>query len=76
MGDSGGWGLIHILGLWDDRKALGPMFKLFVQLSITTALVLVANLRILTFLDSADAGRTCCFGGADHSVDRGGDQRV
>lgn len=44
--------LIHLLGLWDDRKALGPMFKLFVQLAITTALVFIANLRILTFLDS------------------------
>jgi len=42
---------IHILGLYDDRKALGPMFKLFVQLAITTALVIAANLRILTILD-------------------------
>jgi len=48
--------LMHLLGLWDDRKALGPMFKLIVQLSITTALVLAANLRILTFLDSAIPG--------------------
>jgi len=48
--------LIHVLGLWDDRKALGPMFKLIVQLAITTALVLAANLRILTFLDSAIPG--------------------
>jgi UDP-GlcNAc:undecaprenyl-phosphate/decaprenyl-phosphate GlcNAc-1-phosphate transferase len=47
---------IHLLGLWDDRKALGPMFKLIVQLSITAALVLAANLRILTFLDSAIPG--------------------
>ena len=47
---------MHLLGLWDDRKALGPMFKLIVQLSITTALVLAANLRILTFLDSAIPG--------------------
>jgi UDP-GlcNAc:undecaprenyl-phosphate GlcNAc-1-phosphate transferase len=48
--------LIHLLGLWDDHKALGPMFKLLAQLSITTALVLLANLRILTFLDTAIPG--------------------
>jgi UDP-GlcNAc:undecaprenyl-phosphate GlcNAc-1-phosphate transferase len=47
---------VHLLGLWDDRKALGPMIKLFAQLSITTALVLSANLRVLTFLDSAIPG--------------------
>ncbi|MGD0542456.1 MAG: MraY family glycosyltransferase [Tepidisphaeraceae bacterium] len=47
---------IHILGLWDDRKPLGPFFKLFVQLLVITALVLAANLRILTFLDHAIPG--------------------
>jgi UDP-GlcNAc:undecaprenyl-phosphate/decaprenyl-phosphate GlcNAc-1-phosphate transferase len=48
--------LIHLLGLWDDRKALGPMFKLVVQLAITTVLVLAANLRVLTFLDGEIPG--------------------
>jgi UDP-GlcNAc:undecaprenyl-phosphate GlcNAc-1-phosphate transferase len=48
--------LMHILGLFDDKKALGPMFKLIVQLTITTALVLAANLRVLTFLDTAIPG--------------------
>jgi UDP-GlcNAc:undecaprenyl-phosphate/decaprenyl-phosphate GlcNAc-1-phosphate transferase len=52
----GAGALIHLLGLWDDRKALGPMFKLFAQLSITSALVLIANLRVLTFLDSMIPG--------------------
>jgi UDP-GlcNAc:undecaprenyl-phosphate GlcNAc-1-phosphate transferase len=47
---------IHALGLWDDRKALGPFFKLAVQLIVITALVLAANLRILTFLDSPIPG--------------------
>jgi len=56
------WGIllagaaIHALGLWDDRKSLGPFFKLFVQLLVITALVLAANLRILTFLDHAIPG--------------------
>src|SRR5947209_3659364 len=31
--------LTHLLGLWDDRKALGPYLKLFLQLTIVTALV-------------------------------------
>jgi len=57
---------IHLLGLRDDRKALGPMVKLVVQLAITAALVasmeLMARqtpslrLRILTVLDTAGMG--------------------
>ena len=31
---------IHFLGLWDDRKALGPLVKLLAQLGITALLVL------------------------------------
>ena len=54
--DSGAALAIHLLGLWDDKKALGPMFKLIVQLLIITALVFGANLRILTFLDQAMPG--------------------
>jgi UDP-GlcNAc:undecaprenyl-phosphate GlcNAc-1-phosphate transferase len=42
---------MHLLGLWDDRKALGPYLKLIIQLSITTALVACfSELRILTAL--------------------------
>jgi UDP-GlcNAc:undecaprenyl-phosphate GlcNAc-1-phosphate transferase len=44
---------IHALGLWDDRKALGPYFKLTVQLSIIALLVLFTDFRILQFLDHA-----------------------
>jgi UDP-GlcNAc:undecaprenyl-phosphate GlcNAc-1-phosphate transferase len=44
---------IHLLGLWDDRKALGPYFKLVAQLAVVTALVIAADLRALTFLDHA-----------------------
>jgi UDP-GlcNAc:undecaprenyl-phosphate GlcNAc-1-phosphate transferase len=44
--------LMHVLGLWDDRKALGPYFKLFVQISIIVALVLLdpEQVRVLIFL--------------------------
>ena len=41
---------MHILGLWDDRKALGPYFKLVVQLSFVTVMVVCGDIRILTFL--------------------------
>ena len=47
---------IHLLGLWDDKKALGPMVKLFAQLLIISALVLAAQTRILTFLDDKMPG--------------------
>ena len=43
--------LMHLLGLWDDRKALGPFVKLFTQLGIIAALVLFnREIRALTFL--------------------------
>ena len=48
--------LMHLLGLWDDRKALGPMVKLFIQLGVTTALVVWADLRALTVLDDLGLG--------------------
>jgi UDP-GlcNAc:undecaprenyl-phosphate GlcNAc-1-phosphate transferase len=42
---------MHLLGLVDDKKALGPYLKLIVQLSITTLLVAsFKELRILTAL--------------------------
>ena len=43
---------IHILGLIDDRKALGPYMKLLVQLAITAAMVIpFREMRVLTALD-------------------------
>jgi UDP-GlcNAc:undecaprenyl-phosphate GlcNAc-1-phosphate transferase len=42
---------MHLLGLRDDRKAMGPWSKLILQLSIITALVLLnPEIRALTFL--------------------------
>jgi UDP-GlcNAc:undecaprenyl-phosphate GlcNAc-1-phosphate transferase len=42
---------MHLLGLWDDKKALGPYVKLVAQLSITALLVAsFRELRILTAL--------------------------
>ena len=44
------------MGLWDDRKAMGPFSKLFVQLGVTAALVVATNLRVLTALDHLGLG--------------------
>jgi UDP-GlcNAc:undecaprenyl-phosphate GlcNAc-1-phosphate transferase len=43
--------VMHVMGLFDDRRAMGPYIKLVVQLGTVTALVLsVRELRILTTL--------------------------
>jgi UDP-GlcNAc:undecaprenyl-phosphate GlcNAc-1-phosphate transferase len=41
---------LHVMGLVDDKRALGPYSKLIVQLGVTTALVMGFNLRALTAL--------------------------
>jgi UDP-GlcNAc:undecaprenyl-phosphate GlcNAc-1-phosphate transferase len=48
---------MHLLGLWDDRKALGPYVKLAIQLAIIAGLVLWADLRALTVLDKLGMGK-------------------
>jgi UDP-GlcNAc:undecaprenyl-phosphate GlcNAc-1-phosphate transferase len=42
---------LHVLGLIDDRKSLGPFLKLIVQLAIAGVLVIGFNMRVLTALD-------------------------
>jgi UDP-GlcNAc:undecaprenyl-phosphate GlcNAc-1-phosphate transferase len=49
--------LMHLLGLWDDRRALGPYIKLFFQLAIIAAVVTLLDVRSLTFLDAWGMGR-------------------
>ncbi len=50
--------LLHLLGLADDRKALGPYFKLFVQISVITGLVLaLRELRAFKYLDVGGLGQ-------------------
>jgi UDP-GlcNAc:undecaprenyl-phosphate GlcNAc-1-phosphate transferase len=48
---------MHLLGLFDDRKAMGPYSKLFIQLFIICALVIACNIRLLTVLDHYGMGR-------------------
>jgi UDP-GlcNAc:undecaprenyl-phosphate GlcNAc-1-phosphate transferase len=47
---------LHVMGLIDDRHALGPYSKLFIQLAVTAALVVGFNLRAMTFLDAHVGG--------------------
>jgi len=52
---------LHVMGLFDDRRAMGPYSKLFIQLFVTAALVITMEvlaqhtpslrLRVLTALD-------------------------
>jgi UDP-GlcNAc:undecaprenyl-phosphate GlcNAc-1-phosphate transferase len=58
---------MHLLGLFDDRRAMGPYSKLVLQLAIIAALVLTMEylaattpslrLRVLTYLDAFAGGR-------------------
>ena len=43
--------VIHILGLVDDRRAVGPWKKLIIQLGLAAAVVVVGDLRLVTALD-------------------------
>ncbi len=43
--------ILHVMGLVDDKRNLGPFVKLFIQLAVTTALVVgFEQTRALTFL--------------------------
>ena len=40
--------MLFLLGLWDDKKALGPILKLAVQLISATLVVWFADVRVIT----------------------------
>ena len=40
--------VLHVVGIVDDRKALGPWTKLLAQLGVAIPVVLLCNLRVLT----------------------------
>lgn len=54
-------GVLHVMGLIDDRKPLGAMPKLLVMAGCATAFVVFTDTRVLTMLDAH-------FGGAWLSV--------
>jgi UDP-GlcNAc:undecaprenyl-phosphate GlcNAc-1-phosphate transferase len=43
--------ILHLLGLVDDRRALGPWVKLVVMLGCATAMTLITRSRLFTFFD-------------------------
>ena len=47
---------LHILGLIDDRRALGPWIKFGVQLAVAAAVVATFDARLLTMLDAHAGG--------------------
>lgn len=52
----GGLAILHIVGLIDDRKPLGPYLKLGIMLAVAAAVVILTQSRLLTFLDSSVGG--------------------
>jgi UDP-GlcNAc:undecaprenyl-phosphate/decaprenyl-phosphate GlcNAc-1-phosphate transferase len=48
--------VMHAMGIVDDRKALGPFVKLFVQLGVASILVMGFKMRALTALDKLELG--------------------
>ena len=47
---------MHVMGLLDDRRALGPFSKLAVQTAVAAAFVVAFNVRALTLLDDLGLG--------------------
>ena len=43
---------LHLLGLWDDRKQLGPFIKLAAQFVIAFFAAVYANIRVEFFIDN------------------------
>lgn len=48
--------VLHVMGLIDDRRALGPFLKLAVMLGAAVAVVLLTDTRLLTLLDPRVGG--------------------
>lgn len=45
-----GAAVLHAMGIWDDRKSLGPFTKLAVQLAVAVGVVLAAGVQLTLFL--------------------------
>lgn len=43
---------LHLVGLWDDKKHLGPIVKLLLQFVIATAAAVFANIRVELFIEN------------------------
>lgn len=52
----GGLAILHIVGLLDDRKPLGPYLKLGIMLAVAAAVAWLTDSRLLTLLDAHVGG--------------------
>ena len=48
----GGLAVLHLLGLWDDMKRLGPYIKLAVQFAVAIGFAVFADVRVELFIYS------------------------
>jgi UDP-GlcNAc:undecaprenyl-phosphate GlcNAc-1-phosphate transferase len=44
--------ILFILGLWDDKKHLGPLFKLIVQFAVAIVAAALADIRVEFFIEN------------------------
>ncbi|HOK66769.1 MAG TPA: MraY family glycosyltransferase [Anaerohalosphaeraceae bacterium] len=44
--------ILHIMGLWDDKKRLGPLSKLTVQILVSAAAATLADIRLEFFIQN------------------------
>jgi UDP-GlcNAc:undecaprenyl-phosphate GlcNAc-1-phosphate transferase len=51
-----GVGVLHVVGLVDDRRPMGPWFKLAVMLAVSFLVVRATDTRLLTLLDARVGG--------------------
>jgi UDP-GlcNAc:undecaprenyl-phosphate GlcNAc-1-phosphate transferase len=51
-----GLGVLHVMGLIDDRRALGPGLKLGVMLAVSAVVLIMTDTRLLTLLDPLAGG--------------------
>lgn len=45
-------GVLFVLGLWDDKKRLGPFFKLAVQFAVAVIAAFAADIRVEFFIEN------------------------
>jgi UDP-GlcNAc:undecaprenyl-phosphate GlcNAc-1-phosphate transferase len=43
---------LHLMGLWDDVKRLGPYLKLAVQFAVAAAAAVLADIRVEMFIEN------------------------
>ena len=44
--------VLHLMGLWDDKKGLGPFVKLAVQFAVATIAAVYADVRVEMFIEN------------------------